>query len=127
MARLRRAPRQKPPQKVKACMPLHQRILGKGQVELDTVEDLRYKLEQYKDNDAIEYDTYLQCHEALDIREAKAKESLAKATGRYSKPETVIDVKRQSHKHVKGLKRWQVKVLCVFVFLIVWKFISFKP
>lgn len=93
MAGVRRAPRAPAKPKIKPVVPLHQQILGKAAIEFDTVEDLRHKLELYYNSDAIEYDDYLKCHDALDIREAKAKEGLDKATGRYVKPDKKIDIK----------------------------------
>lgn len=112
---------------VKPPVPLHRRILGRGAFELDAVDDMRLELEKAYDLDLIEYDTYLDCHEALDIREAKAKIALDKATGRYVKPDRVIPVK-VVHKQSRPtkLKRWQVKLLCVLAFLILWK-LNLKP
>lgn len=126
MARIRRAP--KPAVRVKVIkppVPLHRRILGRGATELDTIADLRSELEKAHDLDQMEYDTYLDCHEALDIREAKAKEALDKATGRYVKPSrtTTLHAKRAPP---KKWKRWQLKLLCVIAFLIFWK-INIKP
>lgn len=93
MAGIRRAPKAPPAKpKAKPAIPLHQQILGKGAVEFDTVEDLRHKLELWYASDAIEYDDYLRCHDALDIRESKAKEALDKATGRYVKPNKKVDI-----------------------------------
>lgn len=135
MARLRREPKPegKPPVKRKPLAPLHQRILGKNQTELDTVEDLRYKLELAYNRDDMEFDTYSQCHDALDFREAKAKEGLLKATGRFIRPDkqTTIKVrhkpvKHHSHKSKHGYS-WRIKLLCVLAFLFVWKILSFKP
>ncbi|UAV89760.1 hypothetical protein QGX13_gp063 [Pseudomonas phage M5.1] len=130
MARLRRAP--KPAVRVKVIkppVPLHRRILGRGATELDTIADLRLELERAYGLDQMEYDTYLDCHEALDIREAKAKEALDKATGRYVKPDKVtkINLRTRSHKPIGRYKRWHIKALCVIGFLIIWKILSFKP
>lgn len=115
---------------IKPPVPLHRRILGRGAVELDKIDDLRLELEKALTLDQIEYDTYLDCHEALDLREAKAKDDLAKATGRYVKPNKKVDINvRVSHKQQappKPMRPWQVKLLCVIVFLIFWK-ISLKP
>lgn len=128
MARLRRAPRPVVRVKVvKPVAPLHRRILGRGASELDTIDDLRLELETALRYDTIEYDTYLDCHEALDIREAKAKEAIAKATGRYVKPDKKVDIKVERRPPPKPLKRWQVKLMCVAIFLIIWKIASFKP
>lgn len=128
MARLRRAP--KPVVKVKVIkppVPLHRRILGRGATELDEIVDLRADLEKAYSLDQMEYDTYLDCHEALDIREIKAKEAIEKATGRYTKPEktTTINLPHKYKRH--RYKRWQIKLFLVFCFLVVWKVISFKP
>lgn len=114
---------------VKPPVPLHRRILGRGATELDTIADLRLELEKAHDLDQMEYDTYLDCCEALDIREAKAKTALDKATGRYAKPDraTTINLKRRPQKPIGGYKRWHVKALCVIGFLIIWKILSFKP
>lgn len=113
---------------IKPVAPLHRRILGRGATELDTIDDLRLELEKAHKLDLIEYDTYLDCHEALDIREAKAKEALAKATGRYIKPVKTTNINLVQRRHLKhsGLKRWQVKLLCVLAFLILWK-LNLKP
>ena len=127
MAAIRRAP--KPPQvkpKAKVKAPLHQRILGRGAVEIDSVDDLRLELERALTLDLIEYDTYLDCHEALDIREAKAKTAIAKATGRYVKPEKVVDIKAR-HVIRKPWKPWQVKILIVLGVLFFIKIMSIKP
>jgi hypothetical protein len=107
--------------------PLHRRILGRGATEVDLIYDLRAELEKAYELDQMEYDTYLDCHEALDVREAKAKEALDKATGRYCKPPKVINVKRKMQYKPRRYKRWHIKLFCVLVFLIVWKIISFKP
>lgn len=128
MAGLRRAPQPKASlakPKVKVRPPLHQRILGKGAVEVDTIDDLRIELERALSLDLIEYDTYLDCHEALDIREAKAKTAILKATGRYVKPEKVIEIKVRPVVS-KPWPRWKVKLLWVACFLILIKFFSFK-
>jgi hypothetical protein len=130
VAGIRRPP--KPPvvrvRVVKPVIPLHRRILGRGAVELDAIDDLRLELEKALTLDQIEADVYLDCHEALDIREAKAKEAISKATGRYVKPDKTVTIKlrRRPDKPPKELKKWQVKLLCVVVFLIFWK-INIKP
>lgn len=114
---------------IKPPVPLHRRILGRGAAELDTITDLRSELEKAYNLDQMEYDTYLDCHEALDIREEKAKEALDKATGRYVKPDktTTINLKRRMYKKPQRYKRWHIKLLLVICFLIVWKLLSFKP
>lgn len=131
MARLRRAPRPEVRVKVvKPPIPLHRRILGRGATEIDLICDLRADLEKAYELDQMEYDTYLDCHEALNVREAKAKEALDKATGRYVKPDkaTTINLKRRmSRKPTHGYKRWHIKLFCVLGFLIIWKILSFKP
>lgn len=130
MARLRRAPRPEIKVKViKPPVPLHRRILGRGATELDLIYDLRRDLEKAYELDQLEYDTYLDCHEALNVREAKAKESLDKATGRYVKPDkaTTINLKRRMSKGPTKYKRWHIKLFCVLGFLIIWKILSFKP
>lgn len=127
MPRLRRPPRPEVRVKVvKPPVPLHRRILGRGATEIDTIDDLRVELEKAYSLDLIEYDTYLDCHEALDVRLSKAKADLDKATGRYVNPEkfTSINLKRRPQRKYQG---WQVKFFCVVCFLIIWKFMSFKP
>lgn len=127
MAGIRRAPQPRTPlkPKVKVLPPLHQRILGKGAVEVDTIDDLRIELERALSLDLIEYDTYLDCHEALDIREAKAKHAILKATGRYVKPDKRVDIKVRPIPH-KPMARWKVKLLWVACFVILIKFFGFK-
>lgn len=127
MAGLRRAPQPRGPvkPKIKVLPPLHQRILGKGAVEVDTIDDLRIELERALSLDLIEYDCYLDCHEALDIREAKAKTAILKATGRYVKPDKTVDIKVRPVV-TKPMARWKVKLLCVACFLIFIKFFGFK-
>lgn len=130
MARLRRAPRPEVRVKVvKPPVPLHRRILGRGATEIDLIYDLRRDLEKAYELDQMEYDTYLDCHEALNVREAKAKEALDKATGRYVKPDktTTINLKRRMSRKPHGYKRWHIKLFFVLGFLIIWKILSFKP
>lgn len=62
--------------------PLHQRILGKSQVEIDLIDDLTDELEKAYSLDLIEYDQYLDCHAVLDMRRDKASKALARALGR---------------------------------------------
>lgn len=126
MAGIRRPPRVPSDVKPKPPIPLHRRILGRGACELDIVADLKLELEKAYELDQIEYDTYLECHEALDVREAKALIELEKATGRYVKPEKNIPIKVKPVNRKKH-KTWHIKLLFVFCFLIVWKLISFKP
>lgn len=124
MSGIRRAPRPAAKPKPKRFMPIHQQILGKPQVELDNVEDLRYRLEVVHDLDEMDDDTYMACHEALDVREANAKAALLKATGKHIKPvaDEPIDpwygprVIRLEGK--RGLKPWQCRVLIVIAILI---------
>lgn len=130
MARLRRAPR--PVVKVKVVkppVPLHRRILGRGAAELDEIADLEIELEKALELDTVEWDTYLDCKEALDIRKVKAKEALDKATGRYVKPDktTTINLKRRMYKRQPRFKRWHIKAMCIVCFLIIWKILSFRP
>lgn len=125
MAGIRRAPQPKGKPKVKPLPPLHQRILGRGAVEVDTIDDLRIELEQALSLDLMEYDTYLDCHEALDVREQKAKAAILKATGRYVKPEKVVEIKVRPVVH-KPMARWKVKLLYVACFIILLKFFGFK-
>lgn len=130
MAAIRRAPRPPTPKAkpVKVLAPLHQRILGRGAVEIDSVDDLRLELEKALTLDLIEYDTYLDCHEALDIREAKAKTAILKATGRYVKPDKVVDIKvRRVVVRHKPWKPWQFKLMVVFCLLFFIKIMSIKP
>jgi hypothetical protein len=131
MAALRRAPKQRTVKVavVKPVAPLHRRILGRGATELDTIDDLRLELEKAYSLDQIEYDTYLDCCEALDIREAKAKVGIQKATGRYVKPQKTIHIytKAVKRSHVHKWKPWQVKAMLVFCAIVVFKIFSFKP
>ena len=127
MAGLRRAPKepQKGKPKVKPLPPLHQRILGKSGLELDTIHDLRIELESALEHDLVEYDDYLVYHETLDIREAKAKAAILKASGRYVKPDKTVEIRVRPVSH-KPMARWKVKLLCVAAFLIFIKFFGFK-
>lgn len=127
MAGLRRAPKPTGPVKPKVIVrpPLHQRILGKGAVEVDTIDDLRIELERALTLDLIEYDVYLDCHEALDIREAKAKTAILKATGRYVRPEKVVVIKVKPIPY-KPWPRWKVKLLWVACFVVFIKLFGFK-
>lgn len=125
MAGLRRPPQAKAKPIVKPKPPLHQRILGKGAVEVDTIDDLRLELERALSLDLIEYDTYLDCREALDIRKAKADTALLKAIGRYTKPDKTVHV---SARRVtpKPMARWKVKLVYVVSAIIVFKILGFK-
>ncbi len=125
MAGIRRAPKPEAKPKVKPVVPLHRRILGRGAVEIDTIDDLRIELEKAYELDQMEYDTYLDCHEALDLREAKAKVALDKATGRYIKPSKSIDVPVKVVQR-KPLKPWQIKCIMVIVVLLFFKISSLK-
>lgn len=125
MAAIRRPPpepRPTPkPKKVKA--PLHQRILGRGATELDTVEDLEHELEEALSLDLIEWEDYLDCREALDVRKFKAKEQIDKAIGRHIKQDKKVGFNGPMIKSpTKKLSNWQVKLICVAVFLLFWKF-----
>lgn len=115
----------KPKPKPVRYVPLHQQILGKNQIELDSVEDLRERLEVIYGRDEIEFDVYQACHDALDLREAKAKEGLLKATGRFVKPVKVVEipVKRVEH---KPWKTWQVKLFIVFCLFVFYKIMTFS-
>jgi|SRR5437870_511015 len=122
MAALRRAPKTPNKPKLKAIVPLHRRILGVGATELDTIDDLRLELERAHGLDLMEFDTYLDCCEALDIREAKARIAIQKAVGSYVKPDKKVYIKtktvvRRSH----GLSMFQKKILVVVIALIVFK------
>ncbi|WYN04980.1 hypothetical protein ISREJYDI_CDS0015 [Pseudomonas phage UNO-G1W1] len=121
MAGIRRPPKAPSKPKAKARPPIHQRILGRAAVEVDTLADLELELEKALELDLIEYDTYLDCKEALQIRQAKAKEGLDKATGRYVKPDKKVDI------HARSVRRCpltlnQKKVIFVVLFLIFLKF-----
>jgi hypothetical protein len=130
MAGLRRAPRlpNKAKPKVKPVTPLHRRILGRGAAELDTIDDLRLELEKAHNLDLVEYDVYLDCHEALDIREAKAKQDIEKATGRFVKPEKTVHIRVRpvAVKPPKPLKQWQIKLMIVVAVLFLLKISTFK-
>lgn len=130
MAAIRRAPKPPPRKPVKIVKPIHQRILGRGAVEVDTLADLESELERALELDLIEWDNYLDCREALDIRKAKARTAIDKATGRYVKPDRVVNIRARPVG--KGPPRrhktkWHVKLLIVFCILLVWKVFSFKP
>lgn len=130
MARIRRAPRiVRKLKSVKQKAPLHQRILGKGAVEIDNIDDYRIELEKAYDLHLIEYDVYLDCHEALDIREEKAKIAIQKACGRYVKPQKVIDipVRVVRRSHSKPWAPWQIKLMIGIVVFFLYKMFSFKP
>ncbi|ATN92865.1 hypothetical protein QGX11_gp102 [Pseudomonas phage PPSC2] len=124
MAAIRRPPKVPVKPKAKPVVPLHQQILGKHQIELDNVEDLRYKLELAYDADSIEYDSYLECHDVLDARESKALEALEKSRGK--KLDKTIPV-RVKVVQTKPWKPWQVKLFMVITFLIFFKVFTFKP
>lgn len=121
MAGIRRSPNAPSKPKAKARPPIHQRILGRAAVEVDTLADLELELEKALELDLIEYDTYLDCKEALQIRQAKAKEGLDKATGRYVKPDKKVDIHARSVR-VSPLTLNQKKVIFVVLFLIFLKF-----
>jgi len=126
MPAIRRAPRAPTTPKPKP-VPLHQKILGKGAVELDKIEDERLELERAYSLDLIEYDSYLDCHDALDYREAMAKEAIEKQTGRYVKPQKVVDINVQTvRRYPKRYKVWQIKIMIVVCFVIFFKFLGFK-
>jgi hypothetical protein len=124
MAAIRRPPKAPPRPKRKVKAPLHQRILGRAQVELDTLEDLYRELEEAHNLDLIEYDTYLDCCEALDQRKAKATLELDKVTGRYVKP----DKKgiKETGKPKKRLSKFQEKLILVCAFLILLKIFTLR-
>jgi hypothetical protein len=121
MAGIRRPPKAPSKPKAKARPPIHQRILGRAAVEVDTLADLELELEKALELDLIEYDTYLDCKEALQIRQAKAKEGLDKATGRYVKPDKKVDIHERSVRRCP-LTLNQKKVIFVVLFLIFLKF-----
>jgi hypothetical protein len=114
------------PKPKKVVAPLHQRILGRGAVEIDNVDDYRLELERALSLDLIEYDTYLDCHEALDIREAKARTDLLKATGRYVKPDKATTIKVSRVQRKKPWTPWKQKLLIAVVVLFLIKIFSFK-
>lgn len=123
MAAIRRAPRVPPKPKLKALAPLHRRILGVGATELDTICDLRHELEKAHTLDLMEYDTYLNCCEALDVREAKAKVAIEKAVGRYTKPDkrVYIHTRPVARARPNGLSMFHKKVLFIVIAIIVLK------
>lgn len=121
MAAIRRAPKTPPKPKLKAIVPLHRRILGVGATELDTICDLRHELEKAHNLDLMEYDTYLDCCEALDIREAKARIAIQKATGCYVKPDKRVYTRSAPITRSRGLSMFQKKILVVVIALIVFK------
>lgn len=127
MAGLRRAPKPviKPRPKRPVKAPLHHRILGRNQVELDLLDDLYDELERVHDHFNIADDQYLECLEALDIRKAKALEGLEKAKGRYHKPHKPVKAKRLQARQ-KPLRPWQMKVIQVVAALIVIKVFLFR-
>ena len=118
MAGIRRAPKAKG-KPVKRKAPIHQRILGRSQVEIDLLDDLDSELEKAYELDQIEYDDYLDCKQALELRREKANIGRLKAIGAYVKPETKIDVPvkvvRQSKIHLD--KVWVKIVVVVLMFL----------
>lgn len=101
------------PQRVK---PLHQRILGKSQEELDLIEDLTDELERAYSLDLIEYDDYLRCHDALAVRKAKAQRTLDKLTNSHNAPPTVEY--RRAKAKPRPLSPIQVKFLMLLTALI---------
>ncbi|UAW53632.1 hypothetical protein QGX15_gp063 [Pseudomonas phage psageK4e] len=120
MAGLRRPPKAPSKPKAKARPPIHQRILGRSQVEIDTLDDLELELEKAYSLDLIEYDTYLDCWEALNLRREKANIGLAKATGKYVKPDKKVDIqaRRVRQSRPKALSLWQKKLIFVVCFLV---------
>lgn len=120
MAGLRRPPKAPSKPKAKARPPIHQRILGRSQVEIDNLDDLELELEKAYSLDLLEYDTYLDCWEALNLRREKANIGLAKATGKYVKPDKKVDIqaRRVRQSRPKQLSLWQKKLIFVVCFLI---------
>ncbi|QNN99936.1 hypothetical protein phiPsa267_167 [Pseudomonas phage phiPsa267] len=120
MAGLRRPPKAPSKPKAKARPPIHQRILGRSQVEIDNLDDLELELEKAYSLDLLEYDTYLDCWEALNLRREKANIGLAKATGKYVKPDKKVDIqaRRVRQSRPKALSLWQKKLIFVVCFLI---------
>ena len=108
--------------KKRAVKPLHQRILGRSQVELDDLEDLTAELEKAYTLDLIEYDQYLVCHDALTVRRERALVGVAKAAGYYVKPQAVKP--QTKARPVQAHSSAKVKFLCVVVFLVL--FFLFK-
>jgi len=104
--------------------PLHQRILGKSQVELDLIVDLTDELEKAYSLDLIEYDDYLRCHDALTVRREKAKRALDKAIGIiHARPTTPTTTEHRRSKHYQrqAWQPWQVKLLFIVLVLISFK------
>lgn len=101
----------------KKVLPIHQQILGKAQIELDLVEDLRYKLDIALENDVIQPDMYEKCLEALDAREEKASAAMDKTMLRKAKP--------VEHEHKTGaignmflqVMGWLVIIFCCLLYL----------
>ena len=118
MAGIRRPPKAPSKPKAKARPPIHHRILGRSQVEIDTLDDLERELEKAYDLDLVEYDTYLDCWEALQVRREKANIGLAKATGKYVKPTVDSPVRRVRQSPPKALTVFQKKLIFVVCFLI---------
>lgn len=118
MAGIRRPPKAPSKPKAKARPPIHQRILGRSQIEIDTLDDLELELEKAYELDLVEYDTYLDCWEALQVRREKANIGLAKATGKYVKPKVDIPVTRVRQSPPKALTVFQKKLIFVVCFLI---------
>lgn len=129
MSGIRRAPKPVAKPKPKRFVPIHQQILGKPQVELDNVEDLRYRLEVVHDLEEMDDDTYMACHEALDVREANARAALLKATGKANKPAKVVEVPvkvTRKRKPSEPMPAWQVKLIIVFFILFFLKISAMK-
>lgn len=106
--------------------PLHQRILGKSQVELDLIVDLTEELEKSYSLDLIEYDDYLRCHDALAIRREKAKRALDKATGINLAVPATVEYRRSKGSQSQAWKPWQVKLMLIIIGIILFK-LFIKP
>jgi hypothetical protein len=117
---MRRAPRPKPKPKAPTKAPIHQRIIGKWQIELDLLDDLETELEQSFKLDLIEYDDYLLCWQALEVRRQKANEGKLKAIGAYVKPDKKLDKQKENVRRCpKRPPDWVIKLglfILAFIF-----------
>lgn len=129
MAGLRRPPREAQPKKVKPTkfVPIHHQILGKSQIELDNVEDLRDRLETVFEREEIDVETYLACHEALSVRESKAEIGLLKAMGKFDMQPPKSAHSRGKVHTGKASSGWLFKLFFGLAVILYIKFFGLNP
>jgi len=101
--------------------PLHQRILGKSQVEIDLVQDLTDELENAYTLDLIEHDDYLKCMQALESRRERAEKALNKA---LQSPSVVLYARvapKGENAIASALDRYGMRLLMVLAVIMFFK------